>query len=73
MEIVSEKNIYNCLEKAVKILLSCQITFSHETTCGNKMNAEGYMRMQLSSVKAGIARDLQKCNMMSLISLNFFL
>ena len=73
MEIVSEKNIYSCLEKAVKILLSRQITFSHETTCGNKMNAEGYMRMQLSSVKAGIARDLQKCNMMSLISLNFFL
>lgn len=63
LEVVSEKNIYTYLGKAIQIFLSLPITyleeagFSYETTYGNKMNTEENVRIQLSSVKADIAKE----------------
>jgi hypothetical protein len=48
--------------------------FSYKTTYGNKMNAEENMRLQLFSIKPRhCKRGLQKCKIVSLISLNFLL
>lgn len=79
MSLGYQRRIATIIWKGYKILLSFLTTylyeagFSYETTYGNKMNADEYIRIQLSSVKADIGKETYKnIKQMSLISLSSF-